>query len=145
MDVVDLDLVIEEPVSQASRQQLTERLIAYQSALYGEPNYAMLGLFLRDGAGQLQAGLSGRFRWGWMYVEMLWVAEPLRGRGYGSQLLAEAEGFALARGGIAMHLDSGGGRALPFYVKHGYEIVGRMDGYPPGSAHHFLRKWLVSR
>jgi ribosomal protein S18 acetylase RimI-like enzyme len=142
---VDLDLVVEEPVSEASRQQLTEQLIAYQSALYGEPHYATLGLFLRDDGGQLQAGLSGRFRWGWLYVEMLWVAEPLRGRGYGSRLLTEAEEFARARGGIAVQLDSGGGQALPFYRKHGYEIVGRMDGYPPGSAHHFLRKWLASR
>jgi hypothetical protein len=24
-----------------------------------------------------------------------------------------------------------------------FEIVGKMDGFPPGSAHHFLRKWLV--
>jgi kanamycin kinase len=43
---------------------------------------------------------------------------------------------------VAVHLESGGTRALPFYEKLGYEIVGAMEGYPPGSSHHYLRKWL---
>ena len=74
---------------------------------------------------------------------MLWVAPEFRGRGFGSRLLTEAEEFARARGGIAIQLDSGGGRALGFYAKHGYEIVGSMSGYPPGSSVHFFRKWLA--
>ena len=33
--------------------------------------------------------------------------------------------------------------ALPFYQRHGYELVGVMEGFPvPGERQHFLRKWL---
>jgi ribosomal protein S18 acetylase RimI-like enzyme len=141
---VTLELEIEQPVSQASYQVLTDAMVEYQTELYGEAHYTTVGFFLRDANGGMQAGLSGRFRWGWLYIEMLWVASHLRGQGYGSRLLLEAETFVRSQGGVAVQLESGGTRALPFYARHGYEIVGSMAGYPRGSSQHFLRKWLAS-
>ena len=137
-----LQLVVEEPISDASQHLLTRAMVAHQTELYGEPRYATVGYFLRDDHGTLRAGLSGRFRWGWLYVEMLWVAEDLRGQGHGSRLLQMAEDFARSRGGVAIQLTTGGERALPFYARHGYDVMGSMSGYPPGSSQYFLRKWL---
>lgn len=139
---MDLTLVLEEPASSAGRELLAKALLEYGTQLHGEPGFTSVGCFLRDASGQIQAGLSGRFRWKWLYVEMLWVAEPLRGRGHGSTLLRTAEDFARSRGGVAVHLETGGASALPFYGGHGYEVVASMDGYPPGTKTHFLRKWL---
>ena len=139
-----LHLILEEPITPESHGRLVAEMVAYQTELYGESHYTTIGYFLNDADGRMRAGLSGRYRWGWLYIEMLWVAAELRGRGYGSRLLEEAETFARERGGIAVQLDSGGERALPFYERHGYEIVGAMAGYPPGSSHHFLRKWLAA-
>jgi GNAT superfamily N-acetyltransferase len=140
---LNLRLEVEEPASTASREELIDALIAYQTEFYGESHFTSVGYFLRDEEGDLVAGLTGRFRWGWLYVEMLWVAAPLRGQGHGKRLLLEAEDFARSRGGVGVHLESGGTRALPFYEKLGYEVVGTMDGFPPGSSHHYLRKWLA--
>ena len=78
-------------------------------------------------------------------MEMLWVREDLRGRGHGSRLLEDAEEFAIASGGIAVHLDTGGDEALPFYEHRGYEVFGTLEGFPPGARQHFLRKWLRER
>lgn len=139
---MDLSLVAEEPLSAASREWLTEAMVEHQAQLYGPTDYTTIGYFLKNSAGETCGGLSGRFRWKWLYLEMLWVEEDLRGMGHGSRLLGTAERFAIERGGLAVQLDTGGFEALPFYLRHGYEVVGRMEGYPPGTTFHFLRKWL---
>lgn len=135
-------LEVESPPRHASHDELSEALRDYNTHAWGEPHYTSIGYFLRDSSGELEAGLTARFRWGWLFVEMLWVAAHLRGQGVGSRLLAAAEAFALERGGVAIHLDAGDPPALRFYAKHGFEVVGRMEGFPPGGAQHFLRKWL---
>lgn len=140
----ELEITLEEPTTQSSRQALTDALVAHNATVWGEPHYTTVGFFIRAPDGTLQAGLSGRLRWGWLFIEMLWVDESLRNRGIGGRLLRAAEDLARARGGVAMHLDSGGTRALPFYLRHGFEIVGRMEGFPPGADHHYLRKFLAA-
>ena len=136
---------MEMPPNEGERQRLAEALLEYSSTRFGDPTAQPVGFFLRDDEENLCGGLTGNLRWDWLYVEMLWVREDLRGRGHGSRLLADAEEFAIASGGIAVHLDTGGDEALPFYEHCGYEVFGTLEGFPPGARQHFLRKWLRAR
>lgn len=136
---------MEMPPNEGERQRLAEALLEYSSTRFGDPTAQPVGFFLRDDEENLCGGLTGNLRWDWLYVEMLWVREDLRGRGHGSRLLADAEEFAIASGGIAVHLDTGGDEALPFYEHRGYEVFGTLEGFPPGARQHFLRKWLRAR
>jgi GNAT superfamily N-acetyltransferase len=43
---------------------------------------------------QLVGGLFGDMAWGWLHVNILWVAEPYRNRGIGTQLMDRAEAEA---------------------------------------------------
>ena len=76
---------------------------------------------------------------------MLWVQEDLRGKGHGGRLLTGAEEFAMASGGVALHLDTGGDEEPLFYERHGYKVFGTLGGFPPGARQHFLRKRLRVR
>ena len=87
-------------------------------------------------------GLLGETRWGWLVVEILWVADAHRGRGHGSRLLEEAENVARARGCRFAVLDTAGFQAPDFYLARGYEPFGELVGYPPGSRRVHLRKSL---
>lgn len=136
---------MEMPPNEGERQRLAEALLEYSSTRFGDPTAQPVGFFLRDDEENLCGGLTGNLRWDWLYVEMLWVREDLRGRGHGSRLLADAEEFAIASGGIAVHLDTGGDEALPFYEHRGYKVFGTLEGFPPGARQHFLRKWLRAR
>ncbi|MGE0157792.1 MAG: GNAT family N-acetyltransferase [Gemmatimonadales bacterium] len=140
--MVELRLEIEEPPTPESRQRLVDRLLGHFAEEFGDPQFRSVGLFLRSGEDELAAGLIGRMRWGWLYVETLWVARHLRGTGLGSRLLQEAERYARAHGGVAAHLECGVD-ALRFYERRGYEVVGIMDGFPVhADRQHHLRKWL---
>jgi GNAT superfamily N-acetyltransferase len=130
------------PPNDEDRRLLAEALLDHSRARFGDPTARPIGLFLRDERGELCGGLTGNLRWRWLYVDMLWVRGDLRNLGYGSRLLADAEDFARASGGVAVHLDTGGDEALPFYLKRGYVVFGTLEGFPPGANQYFLQKHL---
>jgi len=138
----DLTVELQSPEDPVDRQALIEGMLSHHAETYGDPHFEPFGLFLRDERGESQGGLAGRIRWGWLYVEILWVRKELRGQGHGSDLLERAEARARSQGCVAVHLETGGSLALPFYQKRGYEVVGVTEGFPPGSRQHFMRKWL---
>jgi ribosomal protein S18 acetylase RimI-like enzyme len=65
----------------------------------------------------------------WLRVGVLWVDEAARGRGIGSQLLAEAERLAREMGARNAALETFEWQAPRFYQEHGYEVVARLESY----------------
>jgi GNAT superfamily N-acetyltransferase len=117
-------------------------LHAYNSAVAGSEAYTPLWIIGRDNAGTVQAGLRGWSFWSWLFVNWLWVAEAHRHRGLGSQLLLRAEAIARERGCIGVYLDTFSFQAPGFYLRHGYEEFGRLEGLPPNHARIWFRKRL---
>ena len=124
----------------ADAEVVQEGLLAFNEAIIGPPNERPLAAFLRDDAGNVVGGLLGHTKWRWGYVSKLWVPAELRGRGYGSALLVAAETEAWSRGCLGMFLDTFEYQALPFYERHGYELFGTLEGFPPGYRQHYVRK-----
>jgi GNAT superfamily N-acetyltransferase len=90
----------------------------------------------------VRGGLFGRHLWSWLYVEILWVDEGLRGAGWGTRLLEQAEDEARRAGCNRALLDTFEFQALPFYRQHGYSVFGTLDDFPPGFRRYYLRKDL---
>lgn len=117
-------------------------LIAFNTARAGTTERRPLVVLHRDPSGAVAGGLVGRTSWGWLYVELLWVADHQRGAGVGRALLRAAEGEAVRRGCHAVWLDTFGFQAPGFYERLGYAPFGVLDDYPPGHRRHFLSKRL---
>ena len=98
---------------------------------------------VRDGDGELAAGLSG---WTWGVaagIGMTWVRETSRGDGLGSRLLAEFESEARSRGTTHVFVTSFTFQAPGFYERHGYREIFRWQGVPTDDADDVhLRKEL---
>ena len=56
-----------------------------------------LDIVIRNEAGEILGGLIASTYWGWLEVNVLWIAEGLRRLGYGRTLLRMAETEARAR------------------------------------------------
>lgn len=92
----------------------------------------------RDIAG----GLIGETQWGWFYINLLFVKEELRGRGYGHRLLTLAEEAARQHGARNAYLDTFSFQAPDFYQRHGYQVFGELRDFPPGHQRYYLMKQL---
>ncbi|HEX6289449.1 MAG TPA: GNAT family N-acetyltransferase [Herpetosiphonaceae bacterium] len=133
-------ITLEESPDPADTEALRQSLDAFNEAHVGPTNWRPFAVFVRDANSTIVGGLSGGTYWGWLYVEIFWLDERLRGQGYGSRLLAMAEHEAMERGCTYAHLDTMSFQALPFYERHGYSVFGVLDDMPAGSGQR--RFWL---
>jgi GNAT superfamily N-acetyltransferase len=123
-------------------QVIREGLDAYDATQGAPVDWKLLYIFLRDGQGNIVGGLTGGTYWGWLYIGRLWLVENVRGLGYGSRLLIEAEQEALKRGCHHAYLDTQDFQALRFYQEHGYTIYGELEDMPLGHKRYSLQKKL---
>lgn len=128
--------------SAEDRAAILRGLVAFNDARFGASDIHPLAVLLRDEEGQTVGGLWGRTTYGWLYVELLFVPEALRGQGLGARLIGEAEGEAKARGASQAWIDCFGEDNRGFYEARGFEVFGALPGMPPGETRYFLKKAL---
>lgn len=104
------------------------------------PNYLLVTV--RDEQGAVVGGLLGATYLGWLQIQALWLPDSLRGRDYGTELMAVAEQEALRRGCPRVFLETLSFQALPFYEKRGYTVFSRLPDFPVGGARYALTKML---
>ena len=114
----------------------------YNKQQAGENNFQRLCLALQASDQEIVGGVLGELYWEWFHLDLLWVKEELRGRGYGRQLLMRAEDEARQRGAKNVFLDTFSFQAPDFYKQYGYRVFGELPDYPPGHQRYFLTKPL---
>jgi GNAT superfamily N-acetyltransferase len=108
----------------------------------GEDHGKNLCFVLKAPGGEIAGGVIGATYWDWLYVNLMWLKEELRGHGYGYQLLMMAEQEARQRGAKHAYLDTFSFQAPEFYKKYGYEVFGVLEDFPAGHRRYFLKKEL---
>lgn len=131
-----------EPYDETAKQFVTDGIASYNIAVTGLEAWYPVAYFLKTDDGEILGGLHGGI-WGrWLYIRILWIAEPARGKGYGRKLVETAEAYAVKRGCTGVHLETFSFQARPLYEKLGYELFGEIKDYPPGHSFFFMRKSL---
>ncbi|MBE0343305.1 GNAT family N-acetyltransferase [Paenibacillus sp. 28ISP30-2] len=102
--------------------------------------YEEINLTLKNDDGQVIGGLLSVLCWNWVEVDILWVDQSYRGKGYGSQLLGEIEQIAKDKKCTFIQLNTFTFQAPDFYEKHGYEVIGVIDDAPRGFKHYYYKK-----
>lgn len=126
--------------SQEARNVILAGLIDFNRSLLGDPQGRPLALLLYGADGAVVGGMWARTGFRWLSVELLFVPEPLRGRGLGRGLLERAEQEAERRGCIGAWLETLSPQARTLYQRCGYAVFGEIADYPPGNVRTFLSK-----
>lgn len=104
-------------------------------------------LSVTDPGAGLVAGLHAATSYGWLRVNMLWVAEGKRRSGLGRALLQEAQSRATARGCHACWLETSNPAAKQFYERCGYAVFATLTNdphhHPAGHSRWFLKRGLL--
>lgn len=140
-----LDIRVSDTADEYDRRALVDGLIAYNEQRAGLGDSRPLVVLIRDSNGATVGGLWGRTGYGWLFVEMLFVPERLRGQGLGTQVMELAESEALARGCHGVWLDTFEFQARGFYEQLGYRCFGELEDYPAGFSRYFMTKTLDAR
>lgn len=133
-------ITLESNPADADVQEIIRELVRFNDSLAEPEQWHRLALLLRAPEGTLKGGLLGYTHWNWLFIGHLWVADSLRGRGYGRALMVRAEEEALRRGCGNAHLDTFDFQARAFYENLGYTVFGQLADYPPGHMRYFLQK-----
>lgn len=92
---------------------------------------------------EIVGGVIGAVYWGdWFSLDLIWVKEALRGRGYGHRLLTMVEDEARKRGAKNVFLDTFSFQAPDFYKQRGYEVFGELPDFPEGHQRFYMKKRL---
>lgn len=102
-----------------------------------------LAYTLKDETGQTIAGINAvHYCWNILYVDILYVENAHRGKGYGKLLLNKAESESKKLGGYLSHLDTFDWQAKEFYEHLGYEVFGILENCPPSHDRYYMKKVL---
>ena len=89
------------------------------------------------------AGIAGFCYYGCCYIDLLYVEEHARGRGYGSLLMHHTTALATARHCLFMAVNTMDFEAKPFYAKHGFIVEFTREGFEHDTMMYYMRKPLV--
>ncbi len=115
---------------------------SYNKQRAGENNFQRICFGLQSADETLVGGVLAEIYWGWLYVDLLWVEESLRGCGHGRSLMIRAESEARERGAKHSYLDTFSFQAPEFYKELGYQVFGALEAFPPGHQRYFMTKKL---
>jgi ribosomal protein S18 acetylase RimI-like enzyme len=133
---------VQTDVKPADVNTIVKALTEFNASQAGGDTPHYLVITVRDGAQNVVGGLVGATYLGWLQIQAVWMAEALRGLGYGTRLMRQAEDEAHARQCPRVFLETLSFQALPFYEKLGYRVVSRIDDFPPGGGRYALTKML---
>lgn len=121
---------------------ILKSLTAYNEAAVGPADRMPLAVLIRNEEGKSIGGLSGYTSWGWLFTQLLFIPEALRGQGMAAELLDQAETEARRRGCKGAWIDTFNPQALKAYQRQGYEIFGELPAFVGEHTRTFLKKTL---
>jgi GNAT superfamily N-acetyltransferase len=109
------------------------------------PDAQLLDISMDDVEGDVVAGISAATYRGTLYLDMLWVDEPMRGQGIGHRLVQMAEEQARERQCVRARVQVATPGAAAYFAGLGYAVNGAAQ-LMPAERHHPTQHavyWLV--
>jgi GNAT superfamily N-acetyltransferase len=137
-----MKLTIDFDVSEQDEEVIREGLNEFNAQFVGPTNNQQFRLAVRSEGGEVVGGVLASCMWQWLYINVIWVSESLRGQGHGAELLEAAEQEGINRGMKYVMLHTFSFQARPFYESQGYAVSGEVQDFPDGYSQYVMCKRL---
>lgn len=141
MKNIKIDAYTGDP-KENDKKSLVDGLLAYHTSKGYPRKTEVYSIFLRYEDEKTVGGIVVSFLWNGMHIDSLWIDESLRGQGWGTKLMREAESEGVRRGCTVAYTDTFTYQAPGFYEKLGYEVYGKLDDFPKGRDLIYYKKKL---
>lgn len=138
-----LVFTISDTLDAATETMIEDGLDAYNRSQVGPDPSRPLWVTCRDAGGEIIGGARCVVMWQWLLVDWLWVTEPHRRSGLGSDLLHRVEQAGIAEGCTGAMLNTFSFQAPDFYRRHGYAVFGELDGFAVRHTRYWMSKALA--
>ncbi|MCZ7471409.1 GNAT family N-acetyltransferase [Agrobacterium sp. O3.4] len=135
-----MNFVLSDVADAEAEKAIRDPLVAYNVARFGESDKRELNITIRDDENAVTGGLVGYTGRGWLYVQLLFVPETMRGKGTAAKLLAMAEEEARKRGCTGAYIDTMNPDALRTYERYGFTRIGSLGPLSSGQSITWLEK-----
>jgi GNAT superfamily N-acetyltransferase len=116
-------------------------LIRYNNEKMGKQKYKRLAVSLREG-NEIVGGIVGEVWTTVLFIQLFWLEQRLRRKGFGARLIKAIEDEARRFGATFAYVDTMSFQAPGFYRTCGYKEFGSIEGYPGSVTRHWLTKKL---
>jgi GNAT superfamily N-acetyltransferase len=130
-----------ESIYGPTRRRLLGEIVKFNTAATGRGDHKPLAITVEE-RGKVVGGLVGETYLDWFAIELIWISDEHRRRGFGKLLVEKAEAEARKRGARNSYLNTFSFQAPGFYKKLGYKEFGRLSGFPKGHSRHWMMKAL---
>jgi len=137
---------ITEKPDKSDLATISKGLQSYNKKMIGKQTdgeVLSFAVFARDDNGTIIGGIRAAAFWNWLTIELLWINEDNQGLGFGTQLMEQAENFAMKNNYYLSLVETASFQARDFYEKLGYEVFAELDDYPKGYKNYYMKKKLL--
>ncbi|MDE2061182.1 MAG: GNAT family N-acetyltransferase [Bradyrhizobium sp.] len=124
-----------------TKKAVLDGLVRYNNEKMGKQKYKRLAISLREG-NAIVGGIVGEVWSAVLFIQLFWLEQRLRRKGFGAKLIKSIEDEARRSGATRAYVDTMSFQAPGFYRTCGYEEFGSIEGYPQGITRHWLTKTL---
>jgi GNAT superfamily N-acetyltransferase len=124
-----------------TKKAVLDGLLGYNNEKMGKQKYKRLAISLRAGD-KIVGGIVGEVWTAVLFIQLFWMEQRFRGKGYGKKLIKAIEDEAKRFGATRAYLDTMSTQAPGFYRACGYQEFGSIDGYPNGVTRHWFTRIL---
>lgn len=107
------------------------------------PPFVSINRCIKEGNEVMGGILAQVYCWNILYIDVLWVKDEYRNRGYASMLVGDVENKAKEMNCRICHLDTFDFQAKDLYEKLGYTVFGILEECPEGHNRYYMSKRLI--
>jgi GNAT superfamily N-acetyltransferase len=124
-----------------TKKAVLDGLVRYNNEKMGKQKYKRFAVSLRE-KNAIVGGIVGEVWIGVLFIQLFWLKQGLRGKGFGAKLIKAIEDEARRFGASRAYVDTMSFQAPGFYRACGYREFGSIEGYPGNVTRHWFSKAL---